>query len=77
MLSPNAARHLRGGSIGVQAPLDSPPGTTLSATSENAVPGYPQSPVGPLGLEEGAQHPDWGWRHHRRQRQRPTGRPLQ
>lgn len=70
MLNPNAARHLRGGSTGVQ------PGALLSATSEGSLPAYPQGPVGPLGLEEGPQQPDWGWRHHRRQRQRPTGQSL-
>ncbi|KAL3160063.1 hypothetical protein ABBQ38_009778 [Trebouxia sp. C0009 RCD-2024] len=72
MLNPNAARHLRG-PPGVQPPLNLPAGTLLSAPSEDALPGFPQSPVGPPSTEEGPHQPDWGWRHHRRQRQRPTG----
>ena len=77
MLNPNAARHLRGGSTGVQPPLTLPAGTSFPAACEETMPGYPQTPVGPMSLEEGPQQPDWGWRHHRRQRQRPTGRRLQ
>ena len=73
MLNPSAARHLRG-STGAQPLPSLPAGSPLSAPPEGALPGFPQGPVSPFGPEEGPQQPDWGWRHHRRQQQRPTGR---
>lgn len=68
MLNPNAARHLRGATGGQQPALQSVSTDNNAAGMETATPGTP------LGSEEGPQQADWGWRHHRQQRQRPTGR---
>ena len=67
MLNPNANRHLRGATGAQQASQQSAHRETGASPADVGLPGTP------LGPEEGPQQADWGWRHHRQQRQRPTG----
>ncbi|KAL0030394.1 hypothetical protein WJX79_000988 [Trebouxia sp. C0005] len=65
-LNPNATRNLRG-TTAQQQPLQAVMPDVGSNPTEASLPGTP------LGAEEGPQQANWGWRHHRQQRQRPTG----
>ena len=68
MLIPNATRNLRGATTAQQQPLQAVMPDMGSSPTDSGLPGTP------LGSEEGPQQADWGWRHHRQQRQRPTGK---
>jgi len=65
MLNPNATRNLRGATTAQQQSLQAVMPDVGSSPTESG--------LTPLGSEEGPQQADWGWRHHRQQRQRPTG----
>lgn len=67
MLNSNATRNLRGATTAQQLSLQAVMPDVGSSPTESGLPGTP------LGYEEGPQQADWGWRHHRQQRQRPTG----
>ncbi|KAL0047976.1 hypothetical protein WJX82_004829 [Trebouxia sp. C0006] len=67
MLNSNATRNLRGATTAQQLSLQAVMPDVGSSPTESGLPGTP------LGSEEGPQQADWGWRHHRQQRQRPTG----
>ncbi len=67
MLNPNATQNLRGATTAQQQSLQAVMPDVGSSPTESGLLGTP------LGSEEGPQQADWGWRHHRQQRQRPTG----